>query len=216
VLEESDTITGTLFNTGSGTIPNDGMTDPNSNNLCQVMDTPLGIAQGYRVYTARTVKKVWAVGSFKYYRPEFDVSAFEGNDFSMLQNAQRLLTLYGLRVNPTLLWKITPWTWLVDWFTGFGKHIQRLDDFVQDGIVARYLYVMDTEEQILTKTSVLNFYSGPLTLNFQRRFTIKQREPADSPYGFNVPWSSITPTQWAILGALGVSRGNAGYIVHGA
>jgi hypothetical protein len=63
---------------------------------------------------------------------------------------------------------------------------------------------------------MLNFYSGPVTLQFQRVLSTKQRELADSPYGFNVPWKDLSLRQWAILGAIGISRSNAGYISRGA
>jgi len=39
---------------------------------------------------------------------------------------------------------------------------------------------------------------------------------ADGPYGFNVPWNTITPRQWAILGAIGISRTSSGFISRGA
>jgi hypothetical protein len=75
---------------------------------------------------------------------------------------------------------------------------------------------METSEKVMTKTSLLNFYSGPVTLQFQRSLHMKQRKLADSPYGFNAPWQSLSPKQWAILGAIGISRSGSGYISRGA
>jgi hypothetical protein len=219
VLEESDdTSLETFTGVDSGTIPSSEMRGPSGFPLCKVM-TVGGVSQkGFMTFSTRTIKRTWACGSFKYYRPEFDPSIYMADDsnFDDLQTVQRLLTLYGARINPTLLYKITPWTWLVDWFTGLGNYIQRLDDFVQDGIVARGLYVMQTQQKIMTKTCVLNFFSGPVTLKFQRELTFKQRELADSPYGFDVPWQNLSPRQWAILGAIGISRSSHGYISRGA
>jgi hypothetical protein len=68
----------------------------------------------------------------------------------------------------------------------------------------------------MTKTCHLNFYSGLLTLNFQRRLLTKQREVADSPYGFNTPWNSLSPRQWAILGAIGFGKSPTGFLSRGA
>jgi len=152
----------------------------------------------------RETKTVWAVGSFRFYRPEFDdnLIGFE----SQLVNIQRLLTLYGARINPTTLWKITPWSWLVDWFVHLGDFIAHWDDYVNDGIVAKYLYVCQTYRRDVTKTVQFYFKSGTFAHSWQRSFVSKRREPADSPYGFNRPWSSITPSQWAILGAIGIGR----------
>jgi len=216
VLSESDvTSPEAQVGAGSATIPSSEMRGLTGFPMCNLMSTPFGSVRGFCVQTNRDIERVWAVGSFKYYRDEFDVP-LDGNSIDLVNSARRLMTIYGLRINPTLLYKVYPWTWAVDWFTGLGKHIERLDDFVQDGIVSKGLYVMSTKERISTKTSVLNFYSGRLTLNFQRRYSFKQRELADSPYGFNVPWKDISPRQWAILGAIGISRSSTGYIARGA
>jgi hypothetical protein len=146
----------------------------------------------------------WACGSFKFYRPEFDdnLIGFE----SELMNVQRLLTLYGVRINPTTLWKITPWTWLIDWFTHFGDFISHWDEWLNDGILSKYLYVMQEVRRHVIKTATLFLYSGAISHSWQRSLVTKRREAADSPYGFNRPWSSLTPKQWAIIGAIGIGR----------
>jgi hypothetical protein len=216
VLEESDVVTNFPFASRSMTQPDSDQTGPDGTPLCQILSSPAGSGTGYCHFTTRTRKRVWAVGSFKYYRPELDPALFDGNSFDLLNSLHRLLTLYGARISPTLLYKITPWTWAIDWFTNLGKHIERFDDFVQDGIVSRYLFVMNHEEMFYTKTSILNFFSGPITLNFERHFFLKQREVADSPYGFGTPWNTMTPRQWAILGALGITRMPGGFISRGA
>lgn len=218
VLEESDETTpSTVGGVGSASLPSSEMRGPTGTLLCQSLPSPIGVnARGYCLFSTRTKRRVWAVGSFKYYRSEFDPTQFNDHSYELLASVKRLLTLYGARISPALLYKVTPWSWLIDWFTNLGSHITRLEDFVNDGITARYLYVMRSEEKIFTKTCVLNFYSGPVTVNFQRRLTLKQREVADSPYGFNSPWNSLSPRQFAILGALGISRTNTGFISRGA
>jgi hypothetical protein len=222
VLDESEVISAeALVGVDSATIPSSEMRDSLGFPMCNLM-TLGGVTQrGFCHQTTITKKRVWAAGQFKYYRPEFDVplmSDFEHGSALIddMNTVRRLMTLYGLNVSPSLIYKLTPWTWMVDWFTGLGDHIQRLDDFVQDGIVSRGLYVMESEEKVTTKTCMLNFYSGPVTLQFQRVLSTKQRELADSPYGFNVPWKDLSLRQWAILGAIGISRSNAGYISRGA
>lgn len=200
----------------SGTIPSSSIRGPDGLPLCKLMSTPVGSQLGYCSFSSRTKTRIWGAGSFRYYRPEFDSSLFNDSSWNYVNTVRQLMTLYGLRISPTLLYKIYPWTWAVDWFTGLGKHIERLDDFVQDGIVAKYLYVMETIEKVITKTSVLNFYDFPVTVDFQRSYTKKIRENADSPYGFNAPWNILSPRQWAILGAIGITRSSSGYITRGA
>jgi len=170
--------------------------------------------KGYMDITEVVHTKVWATGQFTYYRPEFDPQnpAFGG----VFDIVGRLATIYGLRINPTLIWQLTPWSWLVDWGAGLGNHIRRLDDFVIDGIVSRNLCVMRTIQRFMTKTSVINFADGPRTLSWKRNVTQKVRKLADSPYGFDVSWNNFSARQAAILGALGFSRGvSGGFIARG-
>lgn len=187
---------------GAATLPGSG--NFRFDNLCEARMIDGISSKGITEIWLKESKITWAVGSFMFYRPEFDdnLIGFE----SELMNVQRLLTLYGVRINPTTLWKITPWSWLIDWFTHLGDFIQRWDDFVNDGIVSKYLYVMQKNIRAVTKSGTAFCYSGNLNFSWQRNLTTKRREPADSPYGFNRPWSSITPNQWAILGAIGLGR----------
>jgi hypothetical protein len=160
-----------------------------------------------------TIKEtVWATGWFTFYRPEFDMNL--SDDY--IGAIQRLMTLYGVRITPTLLYKITPWTWLVDWFTEFGRYINRLDDFVVDGIVSRNLCVMRHTERAVVKQSNVFFQSGTRTFTWRRSQEIKARKVADSPYGFDLTWNNLSLRQAAILGAIGISRTNSGFISRGA
>jgi len=212
VLEEERTET--LLNRTWSTDTDPSTSDANFAFFCEQFMYEGSLCRGYTEHYDTTHNKIWAVGSFKYYRPEFD-PGLEGYD-SLFANAQRLLTIYGLRVSPTLLWKITPWTWAIDWFTEAGKFIERHDDFVVDGIVSRYLYVMKSSERRITKNCFFNFHNGARPLSWSRELTTKQREVADSPYGFNVPWTTLSAKQWAILGAIGFTRTNSGFISRGA
>lgn len=212
VLEKSETITELGKISGSATMPSSS--DFRFQNLLKDFSFNGVTTKGSCTINERKTTRVWAVGSFKYYRPEFD-SSLEGFD-SDWTRVRQLLTIYGLRVNPTLLWKITPWTWAVDWFTHVGDFIEHHDEFVNDGIVSRYLYIMKQTERYVTKTSVLNAWSGPRTFQWQRQLEKKQRKVADSPYGFDLTWSNLSARQWAILGAIGITRRDSGFISRGA
>lgn len=217
VLEESETVSAEAQGgVDSATIPSSGILDPENFPMCRMTTVGGTTQRGHCFFQTITTKKVWACGEFKYFLPEFDMNNFDGSAFDSLNVVHQWMTLLGLRINPTLIWKIMPWSWLVDWFTSFGDYIRRLDDWVQDSIVARGLFVMQSEKKVMTKTSTLHFYSGDVTLQFQRTLSIKQREMADGLYGFNKPWNSLSAKQWAILGAIGISRSSAGYISHGA
>lgn len=167
--------------------------------------------KGYMEIHEVVETKVWATGFFTFYRPEFDMNISD----NYIGDLQRHMTIYGARVTPTLIWKVTPWTWLIDWFTKIGGYVQRLDDFVVDGIVSRNLCVMKQTVRRVTKTSVIFFQSGSKTFKWERSHLIKSRKVADSPYGFDQTWNNLSLRQWAILGAIGISRSPTGFISHG-
>nr|QDH89950.1 MAG: hypothetical protein H1Bulk29117_000004 [Leviviridae sp.] len=163
--------------------------------------------------TRRVKTRVWAEGSFKYYRPEFDDNLMHFG--SQLSNVRRLMTIYGLRINPTVIWKLTPWTWAIDWFTNVGQFIQHHDEFVNDGIVSRYLFVMKSTERFVTKHSLINWKAGAQAFDWTRSHSIKQRKAADSPYGFDKPWQGLSGLQLGILGAIGITRTPSGFLSRG-
>lgn len=214
VLEEQVEVSPVQRFYSSATIPSDGSLDWQSSFMCKPMTLDGFSCMGFTDFQKIVKTRVWATGSFMYYRPEFD--AMDPDFDSGIMVLRRMLTQYGARINPSVLYKITPWTWLADWFTSFGRHIDRLNDFVEDQIVSRALSVQRTEERTMTKTCHLNYYQNPMTVQFQRRLLLKERELAESPYGFNVPWNDISLRKWLILGAIGISRTSSGFISRGA
>jgi hypothetical protein len=152
----------------------------------------------------RQFDHVWAEGSFKYYRPEFDMtnSAYHGQ----MATIYRYLTIYGIRVNPSTLYKATPWSWLVDWFTNLGELIERVTDWGSDSLVARYMFLMQHSVRTVNLAETHYFWDGAETFEWNRIIETKQRDKAESPYGFNLKWESLSPFQLAILAALPISK----------
>jgi len=147
---------------------------------------------------------ITAVGSYKYYRPEFDESLPDYN--SAWNSVNRYLTIYGARITPSTIYRATPWTWLVDWFTDFGANIDAMTDIAIDAIAARYLYVSrhSSTEQIVVQT--LPFKDGTISASWPLLWTEKVRNSASTPYGFGLSWNLLSPRQLAILAALGITR----------
>lgn len=141
-------------------------------------------------------------GLFKYYRPEFDANRVDYT--SLASTGLRHATILGARVNPSNIYKLIPWSWLVDWFTGFGNVVDRANDWGIDSIVAKYLYLMHFMTRKVTLTQVLPFKSGSVVLQWHRLVEVKRREEAGSNYGFGPP-SGLTARQLAIIAALGLS-----------
>jgi len=148
-----------------------------------------------------------AVGAFRYYLPYFDSQSPSYG--GILGPLQRDLKLHGALLNPVHVYKATPWTWLVDWFTDTGRTLSALNDQYADNIAASYFFLSHRDYQEITCEQYLPFNSasgGAKTLRWTRIIDVKQRKRAETPFGFGPSWESLSPKQLAILGALGLSR----------
>jgi len=116
------------------------------------------------------------------------------------------MTNYGVRISPSNVWRATPWTWLIDWGINVGRNLDRVSEYLLDGVVAKYLYLMHHQKQRFVLKQTLPFLTGTVVLEFYRDVETKQRKEAGSPYGFDSPWESLSPKKLAILAALGLSR----------
>lgn len=148
--------------------------------------------------TTRTYRKVWFEGTFRYYLPSSPLALYES----------RGNKLFGTRLDPNTLWQLAPWSWAFDWIADAGTLMENLSLFSADSLVMPWAHVM--EHRYVTKTyewrgNVYKTYPGPQYLRQVFRTDTKRRISA-SPYGFLLDWGSFSPTQWAILGALGLSR----------
>ncbi len=129
------------------------------------------------------------------------------NQVSEIATKARLL--YGIQLTPEVMWNLAPWSWLVDWFANVGPLLHNVSAFQNDQLVLRYGYVMDRHQRsisVLSNASRVNGNSLPEMYNERYQVDWKRRVQA-TPYGFGVASSSFTIRQWAILAALGITRG---------
>lgn len=148
-------------------------------------------------------KSAWSVGEFKIYRPEFDDTPTR---FEELRRIRRLLTLYGANINPSVLWELTPWSWLIDYFTNIGKLVETLTRIEFDSAAAREFFIMQETHSIFNFMQSFNWNSGPMRIDWPRNMWVKLRRKADNPFSFRST-VDLTSMQLAILAALGLSRG---------
>jgi hypothetical protein len=154
--------------------------------------------------------RIWFEGQFQFYIPEADM-------FGANWNPGLSAKLAGLRPDLNLIWKVAPWTWLLDWFLSVGPAVSNFSLMEEFDQVAKYAYVMSTQkvEYVSYGTHVVyKGHYGPLDnfshTVFQNASAVlsletKQREVA-SPYGFGLTWSDFNQSQLSILTALGLSR----------
>lgn len=147
--------------------------------------------------------RVWYEGCFRQYYPEFDDEKFMD---PVLRPIRQALTLSGLNVSPSLVWKITPWTWLSDWFTNVGSDILRVQDMAGDTVVAKYMYLMrETYDRYEYQISQ-RWPSATISGTTYSEVRVKRRATAASPFSYVLAPGGLSGTQLAILGALGITR----------
>jgi len=155
-----------------------------------------------KLYTV-TKRKVWGMGAFKFYAPEFDDlnRASQGT----YGDVMRLLHYYGARVSPTVVWELTPWTWVVDWFTNAGRVLDNVTSQVFDRLVSRYAYVMCLSNKFAVNQTVIHLKDGDVSCLWTQRVMSQRRDEA-SPYGFGLTSGDLSARQQLILAAIGITR----------
>jgi len=160
-------------------------------------------------------RKTWFEGSFTYfleqiYLPE-EVSSF----FAKILDAKTLSQIkkifgeaYLLGASPanlswSLLWQLTPYSWLVDWFCNLGTVIDNAEMFNRLGLVLNYGYLMCEEKRSYASTYIQKTGNS---FSSQHVYT-RQRRRRANPFGFGIKDSGLNPTQLSLLGALVASRG---------
>lgn len=188
VIQESETVTSTKAHakTGGGT----GFWD----------DSLPGTST---IHVETTIDR-WFSGSFTYHAGEADRIS------KMLGIGSNLERLFGLSLNPDVLWELAPWSWAIDWFSDASEVIHNFTSMELGDSVMRYGFIM---EEISRKEFYNLDYHGlkkdcgfnspiPTSTN---EITLKRRTEAN-PFGFGVEWSGLSPTQLAITAALGITR----------
>lgn len=157
----------------------------------------------YRV-EKRTSTFTHTSGKFRYYRPEFDDSDM-GRYNSNLSEVSRNLAIHGLRVNPSNLYKVMPWSWLTDWFSNVGDNVANFSSAYQDSMASEYFFVMQHKVTELFLIQKLPMLPNAVTLEYSRKIDVKQRNGDVGRFGLSldVPTSAF---QLSILAALGLSR----------
>jgi len=149
-------------------------------------------------------RQTWFSGAYTYHLSE--AHSFLGKLARYEELANHAL---GLEFDLDTAWELSPWSWLVDWFSDTGTFIKNLVAISNDNVVARYAYVMHkvivTRMYTVTGMLLRSTATGPTSVHAFETFTSKTRTPA-TPYGFGFNMGSLSTTQKAILGALGITK----------
>lgn len=150
----------------------------------------------------------WFSGAWSYHLAESH--SFLGKLEHYEQKANHLL---GIRFTPEVLWELTPWSWLIDYFTDAGTFIQNVSALSADSLVLRYGYVMhETRVRRSTTQAKLTPIAGSGNVRTCWRYDYfhSKRRTRSTPYGFGVDLGALSPRRWAILASLGFTKTDKG------
>jgi len=170
-----------------------------------------GVTTGNQVpiESMRTVTKSHFSAGYRFYYPDIDTALDALGEFEHNANV-----LMGTRLDPEVLWNLAPWTWLVDWFINFGDVLGNISAIISDGLVMQYAYIMQETtaiRQITLPRGLFTRQTSGLIADgapyYQEQVYHRKVRTKASPFGFGLTPEMFTPQQWAILAALGISRG---------
>lgn len=157
------------------------------------------VRTGVRKISTTTDTKMWFSGAFTYHVPH---SALGRTVYSLDKN-------YGLVPGLDTAWEITPYSWLVDWFSNAGSVVHNLSAFISNGMIMKYGYLM---KETTTRTdyswtgSIRDFNGVFHTYTLVNQVYSRQRVRIQAtPYGFGLDWNGFSPFQLSILAALGIA-----------
>lgn len=158
---------------------------------------------GSMTISLQNMQRVWYEGAYKVNWPEFGTDARD--TATELNQLRRLL---GIRLDPVTLWKVTPWTWLLDWFVNVSDNIQRYQDMLTDEVANMYLYIMrHTYSRYEFKVQVNSRYGGgSADCTWYKSVEVKRRIEAANTFGWSPRPGGLSGFQQGILGSLGIKR----------
>lgn len=160
---------------------------------------------GDRTLVKRLTRRVYFRGGYTYF---YNI---DGNTLSTFEKYSTLAKrVLGLDFKPEVLWNLAPWSWLVDWETNVGDIITNASYIGHDGLVLRYGYIMEhyVYQEESTLKGLVDKIGNPLPPITQSSTRVVKTRLKATPYGFGLNPDGFSAKQWAILAALGISRGS--------
>lgn len=164
-------------------------------------------------WSMRASESIRTFATFEYFIPE--PHGFGNRLEGYRRQAERTL---GSGLTAGLLYDLSPFSWLVDWFLDIGGLLRYQEQVSSNNVVATrcgHVYERQLEytshvvgfRDIRTSLTAQDAPLGPVHVRqpgYTRLFHTKQRRRRGSPYSMSPTWDFSTQ-QWAILGALGLA-----------
>lgn len=154
--------------------------------------------RGPLMRTVKTTRKRWFSAAYRYYAP-VDPTTLQ----YYLGNANALL---GTNITPEKMFALSPWSWMLDWFTNSGEMLSAIETFRQEPNLLRWGYVMEHMQRTTTYEQNLVTNEGVSVvakLKLEQERKIRRRA---TPFGFGFSEEDLSTKQKSILVALGISK----------
>jgi len=150
-----------------------------------------------------TTRKKWFSGAYQYFMHPSTNESMERVSVA----AQKARLLLGLKLDPETVWNLSPWSWMADWVGNVGDNLANNSRLSSDSLVIRYGYMMVETSTVMERTGTVQTRNhGDATISMVSSRVTKERFRA-TPYGFGLNPAGFSAQRWAILGALGLTRG---------
>lgn len=137
-----------------------------------------------------------------------------GLNTRMKEYKKKFEKLLGSGLTPGLLYDLTPFSWLIDYFLDVGGLLRYQNEVANNGVTAsRAGHTLVERVDATLFLSGYNFYPGTSSTVSRKttaygsstysRETVRRRK--GNPYSMSPSWD-LTTQQWAIVGALGLAR----------
>jgi len=154
-----------------------------------------------------TSRRIWFSGAYVYYFPVVDV---------LDDILDRVNSIAGVEITPSVLWELAPWSWLADWRFNIGNILSNFSSLSEFNQVLKYGYLMveTTSTTIITYDDVRVSNGSPNGFPSTRYVgsvssywtSVRKERFRASPYGFGQDPDGFSTTQWAILLSLGLTE----------
>lgn len=151
-----------------------------------------------RTVTTITKDRYWFSAGFTFRMPNV-------NDRESMDALRQYLL--GGGISPSVVWELTPWSWLADYFTSIGASLENWEKSRAISLAAKYAYVMHSRDVTMTSEHQSWSYDGDFTFSASTTSrAITQARTGASAYGFGFTTGTLNMPQIANLVALGLSR----------
>ncbi len=184
-----------------------------SSSLTKSGETPGG-SSGYAVsYTSQ--RELVAVEDYHYSSKYTGLAKAGRRANSFSDQAMDVAKRMGVVDDPEMLWDLTPYSWLVDWFTTMGESIHNAQTYSPS--VGKYSVdyaFMTTKHTVSVDGRLLRRIGSPLasershvvTSGSSIQNSVAKWRTRATPFGFGTQLGSLSGSQFAILVALGLAK----------